>query len=455
MSYASFLILLCMPASPRSKTSFLPSLAQICLSEHSCKSMRCMGFQCGKHPFPPLQHTTAVVVLCAILCVAVMPPGVSGEAASTQHLIPIPRGLGVQNPHRKWSLRNVTRVANSTAQVNIAYFIQVSQANLPLVPRLLSRLYHVHNQYILHFDRKIPLRLVLPVIRQVTRHAVYKRVGNVHIMEREMITYRGVTMILNNLNAMQQLIRVSQTWHYFINLSGSDYPLVSPEMQRRLLALPFVQDRHANFFTVSPQTQWRVAQTFRFRRIAVDQGLSGHLLTLNDSQLHVFNVNSPLHEHLRFTYARGEAWMILTRATCLFMLQNASARKMLLAFSNSQDPSEHFYISLLWNDPILNHTLVPHALRTVYWNILGKESGQHPYVLDANYENINVSKGIWKRLKMSPHFFARKFSIPNSPMLDRIDNLFSGVGSNVNQSAVMNSLRRVENHLYWIFGIMP
>lgn len=365
--------------------------------------------------------------------------------------------VGVRNLSRKWTLKNVTRIKDVALEVNIAYFIQVSESNLPLVPRLLSRLYHPQNQFIIHFDRKIPTSLVLPMMRQFSRNSTYMQNKNVQIMDREMITYRGVTMILNTLDAIQQLLSLSSTWEYFINLSGSDYPLVSPVMQRRLLALPFVQDRHANFFTLSPMRQWEPAEEFRFRKVAVDQGLAGDDVPVEDSRLRILGVDSPLRGRLRFAYARGEAWMILTRSACKFMIQNALSRKLLLTFANSQDPSEHYYVSLFWNHPVLNATVVPHSLRTVYWNLNGRRAGQHPYVIDSlfNDSTTNGSFSIWERLKMSPHFFARKFSIPDSPILDLVDNNLNGLGQNVNETAVSMSLLRVERHLQWIFGLMP
>lgn len=422
-------------------------------------------------PVPRTLHhritsTVLVHIIIGITVVAIATPVTSTNTRTSATLLSFraarnsnewEEDVGVRNSSRRWTLKNITRIKDVTDQVNIAYFIQVSESNLPLVPRLLLRLYHPQNQYILHFDRKIPTSLVLPMVRQFTRNSTYIANKNVRIMDREMITYRGVTMILNTLDAIQQLLSQSSSWEYFINLSGSDYPLVSPVMQRRLLALPFVQDRHANFFTVSPMHRWASAEEYRFRKVAVDQGLAGDDVPLEDSHLRILRSDSPLRGRLRFAYARGEAWMILTRSACKFLVQSALARKLLLTFANSQDPSEHYYVSLFWNHPVLNATVVPHSLRTVYWNLNGRPSGQHPYVIDSlfNATPINDPSSIWGRLKLSPHFFARKFSIPDSSVLDLVDDNLNGLGKNINRTAVSASLLRVERHLHWIFGYMP
>lgn len=348
----------------------------------------------------------------------------------------------------QWTVPNVTRLTESLEEVIIAYFVQISSSSLLLVPRLLARIHHPLNKYALHFDQKIPLRSLMPIHNHIVSNPKYK---NVHIMKRESVTYRGVSMILNTLAAVEDLLALGE-WHYFINLSGSDYPLVSPHNQRRLLGLPYVRERAANFFTTSSRSQWNTARYFRLRHIAVD-GALGSSPYENDSKLHLLPNNNPLFDRLFFEYVKGEGWVILTREACSFLLKNSYARKMLVALAYSQDPSEHFYVSVFWNDPVLNQTIIPHSLRTIYWKLNGVYSGQHPYVMDE-LRDPDGSYTVWKWLRRSPHFFARKFSDPDANLLDKIDNEMNGLGTNINSSAVAASLQKVERHLHWIFGFL-
>lgn len=348
-----------------------------------------------------------------------------------------------------WTVQNVTRLSNTTEEATIAYFVQISDSSLPLTLRLLTKIHHPLNVYALHFDKKIPSYRVLGVVKTISENENYT---NVHIMPRESVTYRGITMILNNLAAMEYLEDLAD-WDYFINLSGSDYPLVAPATQRKILALPYVRDRNSNFFTTSPPNQWEQNKRFRYHRIAVDLAL-GMSDRTEDSSLLLLDEKMPLFDRLHFDYVKGEGWVILTRQACKFIMGSAYARKMLLSMAFSQDPSEHFYVSLFWNHPALNRTIVPHSLRTVYWKLNGVYSGQHPYVIDQLRQD-NGTYTVWKWLRRSPHFFARKFSNSNAPILDMIDNEMNGLGNDVNQTAVTNSLRRVEGHLHWIFGFLP
>lgn len=59
----------------------------------------------------------------------------------------------------------------------------------------------------------------------------------------------------------------------------------------------------------------------------------------------------------------------------------AYARKMLLPMAFSQEASDHYYVSLFWKHPGYNRTIIPHSLRTVYWNLNGVSSGQYPMLL--------------------------------------------------------------------------
>ncbi|KAI0563289.1 Xylosyltransferase family GT14 [Gracilaria domingensis] len=271
-------------------------------------------------------------------------------------------------------------------------------------------------------------------------------------MPREHVTYRGVTMILNNMAAISHLLAAGH-WDYFINLSGSDYPLVAPDVPRKILAMPHVRDRRSNFFIVSPKEQWSQTMEYRFERIAVDTAL-GMSEKPEDSQLVILDQTTPLFSKINYEFVKGEGWLILTREACKFMTASPYARKMLLSMAFSQDASEHFYVSLFWNHPDFNKTIIPHSLRTVYWSIDGKNSGQHPYTIDQ-VRDPDGSYTVWKWLRTSPHWFARKFSVPESEIMDWIDNEMSGVGKDVNEAAVEESTRRMEGHLHWLYGMMP
>lgn len=349
----------------------------------------------------------------------------------------------------RWTRDNVLHLENAREEVNIAYFIQVSDSSLPMLPRLLSRLYHPHNVYAIHCDRKIATHRVLKAMSELKRDGRY---DNVHFMERESVTYRGVTMILNNVAAIHFLLDKSRDWAYFINLSASDYPLVAPDVPRKLLALPHVRAAAYNFFTVSPHDQWLQRRAERFDGIAVDMAM-GLSERRAHARLEETPYRNPLTEALSYEYAYSEGWFILTRDACRFMVSSAHAQRILLTMAYSVDPSEHYYLSVFWNHPDYNRTILPHSLRTVFWDHDGVMAGQHPYTIDETRDE-NGGYPLVQRLLTSPHWFARKFKHANSAPLDTIDNYMSGLGDNVNQTAVRESRGRIDLHLQWLCGYL-
>jgi len=79
------------------------------------------------------------------------------------------------------------------------------------------------------------------VVQHVAKDPVYGALGNVWVVEkRNLVTYKGPTMLSTTLHAMAMLLRTCQ-WDWFINLSASDYPLVTQD--GTVSRLVYVADR--------------------------------------------------------------------------------------------------------------------------------------------------------------------------------------------------------------------
>lgn len=112
----------------------------------------------------------------------------------------------------------------------LAYLISGSAGDGGAVKRVLLALYHPHNRYVVHLDLESSKEVRLDLKEFVMSHALFKRFGNVKIIEKaNLITYRGPTMVANTLHAAAILLRECGDWDWFINLSASDYPLVTQD----------------------------------------------------------------------------------------------------------------------------------------------------------------------------------------------------------------------------------
>lgn len=489
-------------------------------------------------PFPNPRAAAAVYRPC------------SGRAAAQAEQAPLP----------PLTQRRLTQhSAEPTPEVNLAYFVQVSPSNVELLPRLLAATYHVDNVYAVHFDLKIDVDVMATTIEKVAialteaeetageegaPHTRQQKEGphlrsrrraalphNVLIMDRTPVTYRGITTVLNTLDGMSALLayahpsssstaaseNIADTgkltraadddgrppWTYFINISGSDYPLLSPTAMRRLLGRPDVAARGANFLTLHPREGWELATRNRYRRLVVDTGVGvlgqgGHAAPV-DTTVKPARVDHPLWEGVDAStpsppppedgvspvstdpppalLAKGGAWMIASRPFAIYATSSGDARRALVAMANGLSSSEHYFPTLLLG-PAWRRTVLPHALRAVYWDPAwsgGVPLGemQHPNTIDpvvpAEREEVSVTSAsgdedtppatagpFGPRIATSPYLFARKFSRPDAPLLDWIDAHRLGRGEGRDEGAGKAAAEaRAATHLEWLLRLPP
>jgi len=296
------------------------------------------------------------------------------------------------------------------------------------VPRLLRVIYNPLNTYVVHVDLKVDAARRLVVKAYIENDSVLRK--NVHWLPSEMVTYKGVSMVLNTLAAMNLGLRMSKErdapWHYFINLSGADYPLVSARNQQLLLGRPGVKLGRLNFMTLFPRKEWK-PYDFRIRWMHWDARVAG--ASLKNGRLRAFRgmKNYPLEPYRHFLFSKAEAWMILSKPFVKFVVRSGYAKTMLLSHLYTRSTPEHYFADVLINHPIWKLTLVKDAFRRVVWYHNYRRSGQHPYLLDdKKYTGLEF----WDDIRNSDALFARKFSRSYGPLMAAIDHRLNGFNDN-------------------------
>lgn len=136
-----------------------------------------------------------------------------------------------------------------------AYLISGSKGDLEKLWRVLLACYHPRNQYIVHLDLESPPEERLELAARVEHHPLFASAGNVFMNTKaNIVTYRGPTMVSNTLHACAILLKRSQDWDWFINLSASDYPLVT---QDDLIYTFSKLDRKLNFIEHTSKLGWK------------------------------------------------------------------------------------------------------------------------------------------------------------------------------------------------------
>ncbi|XP_020106043.1 beta-glucuronosyltransferase GlcAT14A-like [Ananas comosus] len=341
------------------------------------------------------------LILTATLCGVLILASLNGTTplASVLSLVPASPAVRRARTGAAESAGSPPIGANGRAP-RIAYFVSGSRGDLERLWRALRALYHPRNIYAVHLDRDSPAPELSELRARVAAEPVFARAGNVHVVNRSnMVTYRGPTMVANTLHACAILLRISDGWDWFINLSASDYPLVpQDDILHTFAKLP----RNLNFIEHTSNLGWKEDQ--RAKPIIIDPGL------YKSQKSDVFWVSQKRELPDAFKLFTGSAWMALSRAFveyCVVGWDNLP-RTLLMYYTNFVSAPEGYFQTIICNTPDFAPTAVNHDLHYISWDVPPK---QHPHVLSLADADAMIGSG-------AP--FARKFA-RDDPVLDKID----------------------------------
>ncbi|KAL0891131.1 hypothetical protein Bca101_015114 [Brassica carinata] len=279
------------------------------------------------------------------------------------------------------------------------YLVSGSKGDLESLWRVLRALYHPRNQYVVHLDLESPAEERIELAKRVSEDPVFNDVGNVHMITKaNLVTYRGPTMVANTLHACAILLKKSKDWDWFINLSASDYPLVT---QDDLIHTFTGLDRNLNFIDYTSKLGWKAEK--RAKPLIIDPGL------YSTKKSDVFWVTP--------RRTMPTAFKLFTEY-CIWGWDNLP-RTLLMYYTNFLSTPEGYFQTVICNTPEYSNTVVNHDLHYISWD---RPPKQHP-------RTLNISDT--ERMIASGAVFARKFK-HNDPALDKIDTELLGRGGNGN-----------------------
>ncbi|KAM3738515.1 hypothetical protein ACB098_09G135800 [Castanea mollissima] len=296
---------------------------------------------------------------------------------------------------------NIQKTNITSYPTTFAYLISASKGDTVKLKRLVRALYHPGNYYLIHLDHGAPAWEHRDIAKFVASDQVFSQVGNVWIVKKpNLVTYRGPTMLATTLHAMAILLRTCK-WDWFINLSASDYPLVTQDdLIHAFSDLP----RNLNFIQHSGRLGWKLNK--RAKPVIIDPALYSH----NKSE--IWWVIKQRTLPTAFKLYTGSAWTILSRSFaeyCIVGWDNLP-RTLLLYYTNFVSSPEGYFQTLTCNSEDYRNTTVNHDLRYITWDNPPK---QHPRSLGLKD---------YRGAVLSNRPFARKFK-KNDRVLDKIDRL--------------------------------
>ncbi|XP_017243854.1 beta-glucuronosyltransferase GlcAT14B [Daucus carota subsp. sativus] len=348
----------------------------------------------------------ALATACVILSLSLVFLITLGTSANSMLLVPLHRYAAATS-----SLFVASKVQPVTAPPppRLAYLISGSRGEHKMVRRALLALYHPYNQYVVHLDAESSADERLDLFNFVKNCSTFVQFGNVRMITKaNLVTYRGPTMVSNTLHAAAVLLKDGGEWDWFINLSASDYPLVT---QDDLLDAFSNLPRDLNFIENTSKLGWKVDG--RAKPIIVDPGL--YLTTKSD----VFLVTQPRRVPTAFKLFTGSAWMALSRPFvnyCIWGWDNLP-RTVLMYYTNFVSSPESYFQTVICNAPEFRNTTLNSDLHFIPWDDPPLQHPKHITVDDMG------------KMIDSNAPFARKFH-NDDPVLDKIDSelLFRGQG---------------------------
>ena len=158
---------------------------------------------------------------------------------ASNHFFLLPFSLPITKPIFIESKLRIDDSPSKNSIPRIAYLISGSIGDGESIKRILKALYHPLNQYAVHLDLEASVTERLSLGNFVESEPVFAQVGNVHfVVKANLVTYRGPTMVSNTLHAAAILMKKDREWDWFINLSASDYPLVTQDGKKFLILKP-------------------------------------------------------------------------------------------------------------------------------------------------------------------------------------------------------------------------
>jgi hypothetical protein len=225
----------------------------------------------------------------------------------------------------------------------LAMHITVTAADVHMLARFLDRTYHAQNMYLVDFAAG------MSPSRQHVSSSVASA-PNIYLREAEPSVPGGVSETLVTLSAMTFFLDLAEAsgteFHYFLNTSPREYPLVTADNARALLAWAHASaSPPPNFLLFAPPAQWPDF-TDRYNRLFYDPSI---VFTRNATALGSLIptlLYHPDRNRRSHTIAMSSTALVVSSEFVRLAADSMLSRRLLMLFAESQHSAEHFFATL-------------------------------------------------------------------------------------------------------------
>ena len=257
--------------------------------------------------------------------------------------------------------------------------------------RLFSAIYHPANYYLVHVDKRSGVGLQTEIQDFLSSFA------NASLLKSESTLWGGYSLVDAELRGIEELLKISPKWEFFINLSGQDFPLKSQAHIQDFLR----RNKGKDFIKVSNQSKVRPDTLSRIQNYVTESG---------DSIL-----STPI---IKRTYLRdvtpyiGNQWMILSRKFCEFVCYSPEVERFKRFYRHTFIADEGFFQTIIMNTSYKG-IIVNDDKRTIVWVPVGTIKLRPRDFTSQDAEFLLASQGLFAR-KFDETVDARILSILES-----------------------------------------
>ena len=240
--------------------------------------------------------------------------------------------------------------------------------------RLFRAIYHPANYYLVHVDKKSGVGL------QTEIQDFLSSFSNASLLKSQSILWGGYSMVDAELRGIEELLKISAEWEFFINLSAQDFPLKSQTHIQDFLD----RNKGTDFISVANQSELRPDTLSRIENYCIE--FANRILRIPIKRLYLRGVTPHI----------GSQWMILSRKFCEFVSYSPEVERFKKFYRHTFIADEGFFQTVIMNTSY-EGTIVNDDKRTIVWVPTGKIKLRPRDFTSKDADFLMASQGLFAR----------------------------------------------------------
>jgi len=240
--------------------------------------------------------------------------------------------------------------------------------------RLFKAIYHPANYYLVHVDKRAGVGLQTEIQDFLSSFA------NASLLKSQSILWGGYSMVDAELRGIEELLKISSEWEFFINLSAQDFPLKSQTHIQDFLS----RNRGNDFIRVANQSKTRPDTLSRIENYFTE--FANRILRIPIKRLYLRGVTPHI----------GNQWMILSRKFCEFVCYSPEVERFKRFYRHTFISDEGFFQTVIMNTSYKG-IIMNDDRRTIVWVPAGTIKLRPRDFTSKDAEFLLASQGLFAR----------------------------------------------------------